>query len=51
MAGIIVGMIDGLTSRLNSEWLDTANVVAGCVVFVFTAYVGTTWVYVGFDEK
>ena len=51
MADITVGMIDGSTSRPNSEWLDTGNVVAGCILNVLAAYVGTAWVYIGFSEK
>ena len=51
MAGITVGMIDGLTSRPNSECLDTGNIVAGFVLSVLAKYAGTEQVYVGFDEK
>ena len=51
MTGITVGMIDGLTSQPNSEWLDTGNVVAICVLYVLTAYAGTAWMYIGFGEK
>ena len=44
-------MIDGLTFRPNREWLDTGNVVAGCVVSVLAAYVCAAWVFIGFVEK
>ena len=37
MVGITVGVIDGLTSRPNSERLDTGNVVAECVLYVLRA--------------
>ena len=51
MASITVGMTDGLKSRPNSEWLDTGNVVARCVLHVLAAYAGRAWVYIGFGEK
>ena len=51
MAGITVGMIDGLMSRSNGEWLDTGNVVSRYVLFVLAAYAGTAWVHIGFGEK
>ena len=51
MASNTVGIIDGLMSRPNRDWLDTGNVVARCVVYVLTAYAGTAWMYIGFGEK